>query len=228
MRSLCILPARGGSKRIPRKNVRLLGGRPLLMWPLEQAQSAGIFSKIMVSTDDTEIARIAVEAGAEVPFIRSEETSHDHATTTAVVDEVLHYYSQRGERFDLICCLYPTAALVMAEHLRAGYDLLAGDTRLDSCLSVQSYGHPIERALRVDAGRVVPVDSTALGRRTQDLMPAFHDAGQFYWCRPEALAANHSLLGNACAPVQLSAWEAVDLDTEEDWAWLERLFKIRG
>lgn len=228
MRSLCILPARGGSKRIPRKNVRLLAGRPLLTWPLEQAQLSGVFSEIMVSTDDTEIARIAVEAGAKVPFIRSAETSHDHATTTAVIDEVLAYYSERGECFDLICCLYPTAALVRAEHLRAGYELLAGDAQLDSCLSVQAYGHPIERALRVNAGRVVPVDPTALGRRTQDLAPAFHDAGQFYWCRPEALAANRRLLGKACAPVQLSAWEAVDLDTERDWAWLERLLKIRG
>jgi len=220
MRALCIIPARGGSKRIPRKNIRLLAGRPLLTWPLSQALKAGVFAEVVVSTDDEEIAAIARAAGASVPFLRSAETSHDHASTTAVIQEVL---SRQGAPFDLICCLYPTAALVRAEHLRAGYELLARDNALDSCLSVQTYRHPIERALRVRDGKVTPIDPSALAMRTQDLESAFHDAGQFYWCRPEAFLANGRLLGNACAPVLLSALEAVDLDTEDDWQLLERL-----
>ena len=224
MRALCIIPARGGSKRIPRKNVRPLAGRPLLTWPLEQAIAAGIFAEIIVSTEDAEIAEIAVAAGASVPFLRSAVTAGDHASTTAVVEEVLARCAEnRVQAFDLICCLYPTAALVRAEHLRTGYELLARESSLDSCLSVQAYRHPVERVLRVRAGRVAAADPAMIARRTQDLEPAFHDAGQFYWCRPEALAANGCLLGQACAPILLSPWEAVDLDTEADWEWLERL-----
>jgi len=224
MRALCIIPARGGSKRIPRKNVRLLGGRPLLAWPLSQARDAGVFAEVIVSTDDEEIAAIARTEGATVPFLRSAEASDDRASTTAVIEEVLARCGAiQADPFDLVCCLYPTAALVRAAHLRRGYELLAGDPALDSCLSVQAYRHPVERALRIRDGRVTAVDPTALACRTQDLERSYHDAGQFYWCRPAALKANGRLLGRACAPVLLAAWEAVDLDTEEDWQLLERL-----
>ena len=225
MRSLCIIPARGGSKRIPRKNMRLLAGRPLLTWPLLQALKAGLFVEVMVSTDDPEIAAIARAEGASVPFLRSAETSHDHASTTAVIEEVLARYAMIGAApFDLVCCLYPTAAMASEKHLRTGYELLAGDATLDSCMAVQAYRHPIERALRVRDGKVFVIDPAALARRTQDLEGAFHDAGQFIWVRPQALAANGRLIGQACAPVLLSALEAVDLDNEEDWQLLERLF----
>lgn len=224
MRALCIIPARGGSKRIPRKNIRPLFGQPLLARTIATAKASGAFSDIIVSTDDFEIAAVAREAGAAVPFLRSAETSHDHASTTAVVEEVLGECAKLGfAPFPLACCVYATAVLIRPDQLRAGRDLLARHPEWDSALSVQAYRHPIERAYRIRDGIVSPIDARTVAIRTQDLVPAFHDAGQFYWFRPECLAQNGRLLGRACAPIELGAWEAVDLDSEADWALLERL-----
>ena len=190
MKALCIIPARGGSKRIPRKNIRPLHGRPLLAWAVAAAREAGCFDEVMVSTDDAEVAALARDCGAAVPFPRLPATATDHATTTDVLREVLAGYASRGQGpFDLACCVYPTAALLQPEHLRTGHDLLLTDPALDSVMAVQAY----------------------------------HDAGQFYWFRPARLAATGKVLGDRCAPVVLESWEAVDLDEEADWQFLERL-----
>lgn len=224
MKTLALIPARGGSKRIPRKNIRLLHGRPLLGWAVAAAQGAGCFDEIMVSTDDAEIAAVAREAGAAVPFARRPATATDHATTTDVIREVLADYAVRGRgAFDLVCCIYPTAALLTPAHLRRGHELLLGDAAADSVMAVQHYRHPIERAYRRRDGAMQPVDPRQHAVRTQDLEPAYHDAGQFYWFKAQRLAATGSVLGDRCLPLVLEAWEAVDLDSEADWQFLERL-----
>ena len=229
MRSLCIIPARGGSRRIPRKNIRPLHGRPLLGWAIATAQASGVFDEIMVSTDDAEIAAIAREWGAAVPFLRSQATATDRATTTEALAEVLASYAVAGlGTFTKVCCLYPTAALLRPEHLRLGFEKLCNDDALDSVMAMQAYRHPIERAYRERDGLVRQIDPASHDVRTQDLTPAFHDAGQFYWFRPERFAATGDMLAERCAPVVLEAWEAVDLDNESDWAFLERLASDRA
>lgn len=228
MRTLCLIPARGGSKRIPRKNIRPLQGRPLLAWTVALAREAAVFTEVVVSTDDAEIAEIARMAGASVPWLRSPEASHDHAGTGAVITEVLASYRAAGEPpFDLFCCLYPAAVLLRTEHLRAGFERLRDEPQFDSCLSVQAYRHPIERAYHWRGEHVTPVNPATLFTRTQDLEPAYHDAGQFYWSRPDAFARHGRLLGDRCSPVLLAPWEAVDLDSEADWQFLERLLATR-
>ena len=224
MTTVCIIPARGGSKRIPRKNIRPLHGRPLLGWAVAAAREAGCFDEVMVSTDDAEVAAIARDCGATVPFPRLPATATDHATITDVLREVLAGYAGRGRGpFDLVCCVYPTAVLLQSEHLRAGRDLLLADPTLDGVMAVQVYRHPVERAYRMRDGLVQAVDPRQHAVRTQDLPPAYHDAGQFYWFRPSRLAATGKVLGERCAPVLLEPWEAVDLDEEADWQFLERL-----
>ena len=227
MKTVCIIPARGGSKRIPRKNVRSLHGRPLVAWTIAVAQRSGLFDEIMVSTDDYEIAAHALAAGAAVPFLRSAQLSDDHAPTAAVMREVLDAYAASGEdAFTTVCCLYATSALLQPERLREGLRRLADDPSLDSVLSVQAYGHPIERAYRLRDGLIAPADPAKQLVRTQDFEPAFHDAGQFYFFRANGLRARGWMVGPRSAPVMLSAWEAIDLDTEADWQLLECLMPI--
>jgi pseudaminic acid cytidylyltransferase len=226
--TLAIIPARGGSKRIPRKNIRLLRGRPALAWTIDTARRSGLFDEIMVSTEDEEIAAIAREAGATVPFMRSPRTAGDHASTVEVLVEVLANYAAQGAKpFDLVCSLYPTAVLLEPEHLLAGFRLLEENPDLDSAMAVQVYRHPIERAYRLTDGVVRPIDPRKSAVRTQDLPIALHDAGQFDWFRPARLAATGNLLGERCAPVMLEPWQVVDLDTESDWKFLERLMTSR-
>lgn len=223
-RPLCIIPARGGSKRIPRKNIRPLHGCPLLGWTISLAKGCGVFGEVIVSTDDEEIASVAKRFGASVPFRRSAENSGDTVSTTAVIFEVLESCrNATGLRPAVACCLYPGAVLVSADSLRKGYELLAADERFDSCISVQRFRHPIERALKTSGGILLPLNEEAMAMRTQDLEPKFHDAGQFYWFKTRFLRDNQRLLGKRCAPVVLDANEAVDLDTLEDWRLLEIL-----
>lgn len=224
MHCLAIIPARGGSKRIPRKNVRPLHGQPLLAWTVATARACGLFDEVMVSTDDEEIADVARAAGAVVPFLRSADTANDHATTTAVMHEVLSAYAAVGQAPALACCLYPAAVLLTPAHLQAGHALLTKDATVDGVMMVQRYRHPIERALHITAdGTLRRVREAHAATRTQDLPESWHDAGQCYWFRPSVLAQTGQLLGTRMAPVVLAPWEAVDLDDEADWALLERL-----
>ena len=224
MSAICIIPARGGSKRIPRKNIRPLRGRPLLSWVITTAIESRCFDEIMVSTEDEEIATVAQDSGASVPFMRSDAAATDDATTTDVINEVLAMYASRGSTsFDLACCIYPTAALVKPGHLRVAKRRLDEDPNLDSALTVQAYRHPIERAYRVKEGLLSAINPEWGSTRTQDLSAAYHDAGQFCWFRPSQLAKTGRLLGTRCAPLELQLWEAVDLDNEADWRFLEKL-----
>ncbi|WP_396223012.1 pseudaminic acid cytidylyltransferase [Gemmatimonas sp.] len=220
--ALCIIPARGGSKRIPRKNIRPLAGRPLIAHAIERARACGEFEVVMVSTDDAEIAAVARQAGAEVPFLRSASLADDHASTQAVIADVLEQYRLRGRTFALACCLYPAAVLLADSRLSEARTCL-DDESCDGVLTLMPFEHPIERAFRLQDGCAVMVDESTRLVRTQDFAPSYHDAGQFYWFRPARFLATGKLVGARSAAVVLSRDEAVDLDTESDWRRLEWL-----
>ena len=215
---LCIIPARGGSKRIPRKNIRPFRGKPMLAWPLQTALKSGLFGTVMVSTDDEEIAATARDLGAEVPFLRSAQTASDHATTADVLREVIERYAQDGLQFDLACNLYPTAPLATAADLRAGLGLMETGG-FDAVLAVAAFSFPILRSLSRDRdGRVRLNFPEHRDTRSQDLATAYHDAGQWCWFRVDAFLASGALLGDNTGSVSLPPDRVQDIDTEDDWA----------
>ena len=226
MPTLAIVTARGGSKRIPRKNIRPFCGTPILGYPIRAALAAGCFDDVMVSTDDREIAEVARNFGAAVPFYRSAGTSDDHATTADVLVEVLTEYAGRGKRFDMACCIYPTAPFVTAEMLADGHRTLANDSRLESVVPVVRFGYPIQRALKIEDGRLGMIWPENLNKRSQDLMPAYHDAGQFYWFRVEAFLQSRRLFAANTAPVILPEWAVQDIDNEDDWMLAETKYEV--
>ena len=219
--ALAILPARGGSKRLPRKNIRPFRGLPMLAWPVRAALDSGLFDEVMVSTDDEEIAEVARLYGAVTPFLRSAQNSDDHATASDVLREVLGVYADQGRRFDLACLLYPTAPFVRPSHLEEGRTrLLQGG--FDVILPVTRFDYPIWRSLKRDeAGRIELNFPENLNKRSQDLPPAYHDAGQWCWFRTETFLADPVLMGANTGSVVLPASAVQDIDTEEDWLLAE-------
>jgi N-acylneuraminate cytidylyltransferase len=223
--SLAIITARGGSKRIPRKNIRNFLGHPIIKYSIEAAVNANCFDEIMVSTDDREIAAIAEQFGALVPFYRSEATSNDFATTSDVLEEVIHEYQKRGKFFRYCCCIYPTVPFISADHLKQGFDILQS-TEADSAIPVVRFSYPIQRALKIEDGRLSMIWPENLNARSQDLMPAYHDAGQFYWLRVESFMKQKKLFMNYTVPIEIPESEVQDIDNEEDWKIAEMKFKI--
>ncbi len=220
-----VIPARGGSKRTPRKNVRSFAGRPMIAWPIETALASGLFDIVVVSTDDDEIARVAEEAGAAVPFRRPPELADDHTPTRPVIRHAIEALEAAGRTVDEMCCLYATTPFVTADDLVAGQKALAGSANGFS-VSVTHYPHPIQRALRLRAdGTAVPVDEAALAMRSQDLEEMVHDAGAFYWGTREAFMSPRSILGSGSAAVVLPTWRVHDIDTEDDWRRAELMFR---
>ncbi|WP_276496161.1 pseudaminic acid cytidylyltransferase [Pontibacter litorisediminis] len=225
MSRLAIIPARGGSKRIPRKNIRNFLGRPILAYSIEAALSSGLFEEVMVSTDDEEIAQVARERGASVPFLRGTEASTDFATTAQVLEEVLSKYKERGKSFHEACCLYPTAPFITGDTLRKGYSMLTEDG-FDTVFPVLRYSYPIWRSLKVEHGKAVLNWPEHLNSRSQDLPAAFHDAGQFYWFRVDRFLESKRLFTPNSGVVELSELEAQDIDSETDWKLAELKFKL--
>lgn len=221
--TVAIVPARGGSKRIPRKNIRPFLGRPILARVLEELRAAGSFSEIMVSTEDAEIAAVARASGAAVPFLRSPQNSGDDATTAAVLLEVVAAYEKLGRRFDALCCVYPTAVFVTPALLREGLRLLR-ETQADCVVPVLRYSFPIQRALRVDGGRLHMFHPEHMNTHSRDLPQAFHDAGQFYWLRTERFLAQKSVYMRDAVPLHIDELQAHDIDTEDDWRIAELKF----
>jgi pseudaminic acid cytidylyltransferase len=221
---VAILPARGGSKRIPRKNVLPFHGLPAIVWPIRAALASGCFDRVLVSTDDDEVAEVARAHGAEVPFRRPAELSGDHVGTTPVVTHAIGFLEASGERPREVCCLYATALLVQPADLQQGLAVLSsGD--LDYAFSVTRYAFPIQRALRVNAaGRVEMFQPEHRETRSQDLPEAWHDAGQFYWGTAEAWREGRPVLGPRSAPVPLPRYRVQDIDTPEDWRQAELMF----
>jgi N-acylneuraminate cytidylyltransferase len=222
---LAVIPARGGSKRIPRKNIKLFCGKPMIAWSIEAALQSGCFDQIVVSTDDAEISEVARQHGAQVPFMRPAELSDDHTGTTAVIAHAIDWFKQRGQPPQQVCCLYATAPFVSVEDLRQGLTVLT-ESACDYAFSVTSYAFPIQRAIRInDAGRVQMFNPEHFNTRSQDLEEAYHDAGQFYWGRAEAWLQERIIFSSASAPVLLPRHRVQDIDTPQDWVRAEWMFK---
>ena len=217
---VAVIPARGGSKRVPRKNVRLMSGRPLVAWAVLTALSAHHVDRVVVSTDDAEVAEAALAAGAEVPFVRSADLSDDHTPLVPVVADAVERLGL--DRDDAVCCIYPTAIGLLPEDIDAGAVLL-DETAASYVVGVVRYGHPVQRALaQGDDGLLEMVDPSLALVRTQDLPPRWHDAGQLVWGRAGAWLDRTPVL-TAARGLELPAWRAIDLDTEDDWVRAELL-----
>ena len=222
---LAVIPARGGSKRIPRKNIKLFCGKPMIAWSIEEALQSGCFDQIVVSTDDAEIAEVARQCGAQVPFMRPDELSDDRTGTTAVIAHAINWFAAQGQTPAQVCCLYATAPFVSADDLLLGLTVLT-ETGSDYAFSVTSYAFPIQRAIRIkETGRVEMFNSEHFNTRSQDLEEAYHDAGQFYWGRADAWLQGRMIFSPAAAPVILSRHRVQDIDTPEDWTRAEWMFK---
>ena len=225
MKSLCIIPARGGSKRIPRKNIKPFMGKPIMAYSIEASLESGIFDDVMVSTDDKEIAGVARQYGASVPFFRSAETANDYATTVDVLLEVIETYKQQGKVFDTICCLYSTAPFVTSERLKEAYSKLSDN--VDACFTMVEYSYPVQRSLRINEnGRVEMRHPEHLKSRTQDLEKVYHDAGQFYFMKTKTLIDEKTVWCKKTAPLVLSELEVQDLDTLTDWKLAEIKYEL--
>ena len=221
--NIAILPARGGSKRIPRKNVREFCGRPMIAWPIGVAQASGLFDHIVVSTDDAEIAEAARLEGAEVPFIRPDKIADDHSNTTDVVVHALAWAGEAGWPVEAACCIYPTAAFVSVDDLREARRLL--QPGVDYSFAAVRYAHPPQRGfVRAGPGYPKLLQSEFEQTRTQDLPPVYYDAGQFYWGTHGAWAERRPFFGARTRFVELPVWRAQDIDREEDWKMAEQLF----
>ena len=217
MEKVAIIPARGGSKRIPRKNIKSFLGQPIINYPIKVALSSGLFDEVVVSTDDEEIAAIAQDQGARVPFMRSARNADDYATTVDVLQEVLLQLPS----YEIGCCIYPTAPLVSIGRLQQALSLLL-DHQYNTVFPVVRYSYPIDRSLQLtDQHRVTMRWPENLNVRSQDLPEAYHDAGQFYWFRSAYLQKEQTLYGNNSGAIVLPSGEVQDIDTPEDWQLAE-------
>lgn len=224
---LAVIPARGGSKRIPRKNIKEFCGKPMIVWSIEAALQSACFDHVIVSTDDAEIAAVAKQHGAQVPFVRPAELSDDHTGTTAVMAHAINWFAAQSQPATQVCCLYATAPFVRPDDLRRGLTVLNA-TESDYAFSVTSYAFPIQRAIRINqSGRVEMLNPEHFNTRSQDLEEAFHDAGQFYWGRAEAWQQGQIIFSPASAPVMLPRHRVQDIDTHEDWVRAEWLFRAQ-
>lgn len=223
---VAIIPARGGSKRIPRKNVRLFAGKPIIAHSIGAALDSGCFDRVIVSTDDAEIAAVAREWGAETPFVRPPELSDDHTGTNAVVKHAINWLAEQGTPADYACCIYATAPFVQARYLQEGLARLL-ERRHGYAFSVTSFPFPIQRAIRINAeGAVEAIWPENIFRRSQDLEEAFHDAGQFYWGSTDAYLTDEVVFSPASVPIVLPRHLVQDIDTFEDWRRAELMFRV--
>lgn len=226
MNNLAIIPARGGSKRIPRKNIRDFLGKPIIAYSIDVALESGLFKEVMVSTDDEEIAEVAMKYGAKVPFMRSAENADDYATTVDVLVEVLQTYQQQEKNFENGCCIYPTAPLIRSAFLDNAYEKLINED-FSTVFPVVEFSYPIQRSLKLsEKGKVEMNWPEHLESRSQDLPKAYHDAGQFYWFNVEEILKEKKLFGKNSGTIVLPSTSVQDIDTEEDWKLAEMKAKL--
>lgn len=224
--NIAIIPARGGSKRIPRKNIRLFNGRPLISYSIAAAQASGCFARIIVSTEDPEIAEVARDYGAETPFLRPADLADDYIGTGAVVNHAVRWLQEQGISLNLICCIYATAPLLTPEVLQEGMERLQAAPDKLFAFSVTSFTFPIQRAVRlVEHGGVEPFQPDCIPKRSQDLEEAYHDAGQFYWGRAQAYLQGAPMFAPHSIPIVLPRHRVQDIDTLEDWVRAEYLHR---
>ncbi|MEW9902616.1 pseudaminic acid cytidylyltransferase [Pseudomonas putida] len=220
-----MIPARGGSKRIPRKNIRMFCGRPMIAWSILAAQQSGLFERIIVTTDDEEIAEVACAWGAEAPFVRPPELSDDYAGTTEVIAHATRWLEEQGVAVTAVCCIYATAPLIQADDLVRGLDILqSGDWAY--AFSVAEFSPSVYRAFEaLPEGGLGMLFPEFFSTRSQDLPVAMHDAGQFYWGRPDAWGKGVRIFDRHSMPVPIPRWRVQDIDDEDDWIRAEMIFK---
>lgn len=223
--SIAIITARGGSKRIPRKNIKSFLGQPIISYSINAALESNCFDEVMVSTDDAEIADIALACGANVPFKRSLKNSDDFSSTADVLFEVLSEYRKGGKEFEYLCCIYPTAPFVTADKLNKGMDLLI-KSEADCVLPIVEFSYPIERNLRINNGKVQMQFPENYSIRSQDFQTAYHDAGQFYCLQTQKFLQQKSLFPTFTLPLIISELEVQDIDNLSDWNLAEIKFKL--
>ncbi len=226
MTKIAIIPARSGSKRITDKNIKSFLGKPIITYSIKTAIESNLFDEVMVSTDCEEIAKIATSFGAKVPFYRTKKNASDYATTLEVLKEVINQYKINGFDYAYGCCLYSTAPFVMPNHLKEAYEKIL-DKSFDTVISAVKYGHPIERAFKLENGCRIKLNNPQKEFiRTQDLIPQYHDAGQFYWFNVKSLFKNNSLLNGNVGAIIMKEIEVHDIDNPHDWLIAENKYKF--
>lgn len=224
MSVLAIIPARGGSKRIPRKNIKLFCGKPIIDYSIKVALQSKCFDEVMVSTEDSEIAEIAKSSGAVVPFIRSKENSDDYSQTADVIEEALLKYKNLGQDFEFFCCIYPTAPFITVEKLKKSYSLLI-NSDADAVIPVVRFSYPIQRAFKIEDSMLSMVWPENYSKRSNDLAPTYHDCGQFYWMRTKSFLKQKKLFAKKSIPFEIVESEVQDIDNMEDWRIAEIKYK---
>ena len=224
-KNIAIIPARGGSKRIPRKNIKNFLGKAIIAYSIEAALASELFDEVMVSTDDKEIADIAKQYGAKVPFFRSKGTANDYAGLTDVIIEVINEYKKQDQQFDHVCCLLATAPFVEAKHLQEAFKKLE-DSTFDTVFPVVRYAFPIQRAMQFEGENIKMIWSENMSQRSQDLKPSFHDAGLFYWAKTKIILEQKKLWTDNTTAIEISEQTAQDIDTNEDWKIAELKYKL--
>jgi pseudaminic acid cytidylyltransferase len=223
--NICIIPARGGSKRIPQKNIKDFLGKPIIVYSIEEALKSKLFDRVIVSTDDKDIAKIAEKFGAEVPFIRPKELSDDFTGTNDVVSHAINFLIKQGEKLDYVCCIYATAPFISQKYLIEGFEYLKNSSKLFA-FSVTSFAFPIQRAIKIEDGKLSMFYPKYLTARSQDLKESYHDAGQFYWGKAKAFLSNENMFSEKSVPIVLPRYLVQDIDTMEDWNRAEFMYKI--
>ncbi|MDG2013198.1 MAG: pseudaminic acid cytidylyltransferase [Pirellulaceae bacterium] len=223
--NIAIIPARGGSKRIPRKNLRDFCGKPIIAWSIEAAVTSGLFDQVIVSTDCASIAAVSTAHGASTPFVRPPELSDDFTPTLPVIRHAINWLSAEQRTPENVCCLYATAPFVTSSDLKRGLDSLLSEPKLDFAFSVTHFPFPIQRALTLRDGHVQMLQPEYELTRSQDLSETFHDAGQFYWGRADSFAAHDRIYSANSAPVMIPCHRVQDIDTPEDWTRAECMYR---
>jgi pseudaminic acid cytidylyltransferase len=221
-----VIPARGGSKRIPRKNIKEFNGKPIIAYSIEAALKSNCFSQVIVSTDDDEISEVAKEYGALVPFVRPDELSNDYAGTIPVIKHAIEWMEDNNNYIENVCCLYATAPFIQSKIISKAYQQLQ-DSNSDYCFSVTSFSFPIQRAIKIVQGDKVDMFYPEhFNTRSQDLEEAYHDAGQFYWGKAQAFKDESPLFSEVATPYVLPRYLVQDIDTMEDWIRAEAMYKV--
>jgi len=224
--NICVIPARGGSKRIPRKNIKEFNGKPIIAYSIEAALKSNCFDKVIVSTDDDEIIKVAKKYGADVPFIRPAELSNDYAGTIPVIKHAIEWLEESNHFIENVCCLYATAPFIQSKIISKAYQQLKNSSA-DYCFSVTSFAFPIQRAIRiVQDNKVDMFYPEHFNTRSQDLEEACHDAGQFYWGKAQAFKAELPLFSEVATPYVLPRYLVQDIDTMEDWIRAEAMYRV--
>ncbi|MDC0198389.1 pseudaminic acid cytidylyltransferase [Candidatus Thioglobus sp.] len=224
--NICVIPARSGSRRIPRKNIKEFNGKPIIVYSIEAALKSNCFSQIIVSTDDDEISEVAKKYGAHVPFVRPDELSNDYVGTIPVIKHTIEWMEKNDNHIENVCCLYATAPFIKSKIISKAYQQLKNSSA-DYCFSVTSFAFPIQRAIRIVHGdKVEMFNPEHFDTRSQDLEESYHDAGQFYWGKAQAFKAELPLFSEVATPYVLPRYLVQDIDTVEDWIRAEAMYRV--